>query len=240
MFQIGASLAAARKARGLELRDAEQITCMRARYLEALEQEHWDALPGRTYARAFLRTYAHALELDADAFVQEFDEQFPAPPEPEESLSALPQRRRHIVPVWLAPAGAVVVLVVMLVWSAWSGGGGGDRSTQTNLDAMRPPAATTAPRAVRPAIPHVRAARKTLTHPALVIRAIRGRCWVEVRAGGPMGALLAEQTLEQGQTLRLDRRQVWLRLGAPWNVTVMRGNETVRLGSATTPVNVTA
>ncbi len=93
---------------------------------------------------------------------------------------------------------------------------------------------------MRPAIPHVHAATKTLTQPALVVRAIRGRCWVEVRVGGPAGALLAERTLEQGQTLRLDQRRLWLRLGAPWNVKVTRGTETVRLGSATTPVNVTA
>lgn len=237
MFQIGASLAAAREARGLELRDAEQITCMRSRYLEALEQEHWDALPGRTYTCAFLRTYANALELDADAFVQEFDEQFPPSPEPEEQATTLLQRRRHSVPIWLASAAAVAGLVVMLVWSAWPGGG---RTVQTNREAARPPAATTAPETVRHAIPHVRAAEKTLTHPALFVRALRGRCWVEVRVGGPAGAVLAERTLEQGQTLRLDQRHLWLRLGAPWNVKVTRGTETVRLGSATTPENVTA
>ncbi len=123
MFQIGASLAAAREARGLELRDAEQITCMRSRYLEALDNERWDALPGRTYTRAFLRTYANALELDANAFVQEFDEQFPPPPEPEEQAPTLRRRRRHTVPISLASAAALAVLVVMVVWSAWSGGG---------------------------------------------------------------------------------------------------------------------
>ena len=57
MFEIGASLAAARRARGLGMRDAERLTCMRSKYLTALEEGRFDELPGRTYARAFLRTY---------------------------------------------------------------------------------------------------------------------------------------------------------------------------------------
>jgi len=233
MFQIGASLAAAREARGLGLRDAEQLTCMRSRYLEALEQERWDVLPGRTYARAFLRTYANALELDADAFVAEFDEQFPPPPEPEDL--APPRRRRPTIPFAVAPAAAVVVLVGVLAWSAWSGGG--DHTANTNL----PPAAgTTAARPLLPAISHVRAATKTVTHPELVVRAVSGRCWVQARAGGPAGAVIVEQTLEQGQTLRLAQQHVWLRLGAPWTVKVTRGSKTVAVPVSTGPENLTA
>ena len=234
MFQIGASLAAAREARGLGLRDAELLTCMRSRYLEALEQERWDVLPGRTYARAFLRTYANALELDADAFVAEFDEQFPPPPEPEEL--APPRRRRPTIPVAVAPAAAVVALLVVLAWSAWSGGGG-NPSAHTNLP---PPPATVASAPVQPTIPHVRAATKTVTHPVLVVRAVTGRCWVQARAGGPAGAVLAEQTLEQGETLRLARQHVWLRLGAPWTVKVTRGSKTVAVPVSTGPENLTA
>ena len=73
MFDIGASLAAARESRGLSLVDAERLTCVRGKYLAALEQNDYDALPGRTYARAFLRTYASALGLDADKFVAAFE-----------------------------------------------------------------------------------------------------------------------------------------------------------------------
>ena len=68
---LGSSLASARLARGLDLRDAERETCIRARYLTALEDENFDALPGDAYATHFLRSYASFLGLDADAYVGE-------------------------------------------------------------------------------------------------------------------------------------------------------------------------
>jgi len=81
LFEIGASLTAARESQGLVLADAERLTRLRERYLRALEEDRFDALPGRTYARAFLRSYADALSLDADRFVEEFDQRFPEPAE---------------------------------------------------------------------------------------------------------------------------------------------------------------
>lgn len=68
---LGPSLAAARLALGLDLRDAERETRIRTRYLAALEEEDFDALPGEAYAAGFLRTYATYLGLDADAYAEE-------------------------------------------------------------------------------------------------------------------------------------------------------------------------
>src|SRR4051812_37466688 len=95
MFEIGASLAEARRARGLAVHDAEQLTCMRAKYLTALEEERFDELPGRAYARAFLRTYATALGLQGDRFVAEFDEQRPEPEEEEPAPDFRPREPFH-------------------------------------------------------------------------------------------------------------------------------------------------
>jgi cytoskeletal protein RodZ len=81
LFDIGASLTAARESQGLVLADAERLTRLRERYLRALEEDRFDVLPGRAYARAFLRSYADALSLDADRFVAEFDQRFPQPDE---------------------------------------------------------------------------------------------------------------------------------------------------------------
>jgi len=68
---LGSSLAAARLALGLELRDAERDTRIRARYLAALEEEDFDALPGEAYAAGFLRTYATYVGLDGNEYVEE-------------------------------------------------------------------------------------------------------------------------------------------------------------------------
>jgi cytoskeleton protein RodZ len=68
---LGGDLAAARLERGLDLRDAERETKIRAHYLAALEEEDFDALPGEGYAAVFLRTYASYLGLDADVCADE-------------------------------------------------------------------------------------------------------------------------------------------------------------------------
>jgi cytoskeletal protein RodZ len=240
VFAIGASLTAARQARGLELRDAEQMTCLRAKYLSALERERYEELPGRAYARAFLRTYATALDLHADRLVAEFDEQVPEP----EPLPAAPPIRRRDRSWWPVLGTAVAFGALAIVgWSAWSG------PDATPTPVVSPPAkaaasasaATQAQRAAAVKAAHVVQKKAVRTTPAApqpaVIRA-DGDCWVLARKGGPTGAVLAEQTLHAGDVLRLKASHVWLRLGAPWNVSVHRGTHALHGLPRGTPVNV--
>lgn len=66
---IGERLRSAREARGLSLDEIEAATRIRRRYLEALEAEAFDQLPGPAYAKGFLRTYASYLGLPAEDLV---------------------------------------------------------------------------------------------------------------------------------------------------------------------------
>jgi hypothetical protein len=228
MFEIGASLAEARRARGLAVHDAEQLTCMRAKYLTALEEERFDALPGRAYARAFLRTYATALGLQGDRFVAEFDAQRPEPEEEEPVPDFRPREPFHFpVPVPLLAAAAVCAL---FVWSAWS-------VDQTPGPPPPPPASQQALAAAkpspRPAVAH------TARRSAVVVRAVRGPCWIEAHKGSRSGPLLTQRTLAQGETVRFTARRVWLRLGAPWNAVARRGAQLARGLSTTGPSNLT-
>ena len=208
------------------------MTCMRVRHLEALEDDRFDDLPGRAYAKAFLRSYATSLGLDGDRFVAEFDEQVPEPEEAHDPVA--PPRRFGRVPLRAAPGAAVIAIAGLLVWGAWSNDHVGGGSPVT------PPAAESAAAApVVHHVAHVKAATKTVRVPqVLVVRAVRGPCWVQARRGGPSGAILAERTLPAGAILRLPARQVWLRLGAPWNVRVQRGDRTVELPPGTRPVDI--
>jgi hypothetical protein len=232
VFDIGASLTAAREAQGLRLADAERLTCLRGKHLVALENSDFDALPGRVYARAFLRTYADSLDLDADLFVDEFDVQVPAPDE-EDFVVVLPHVRRSF-PGWLAAVALVAVgLVGVLVWTAFSPSGTKVPST--------PPAAAAKP-ASPPPQHHVLAAHHTsapVRPQPLVIRAVDGTCWVLVRKGGATGPVLYEGLVQPGHTLRFSQR-VWVRLGAPWNVTVKRGSHVFPSTSQTEPQNLVA
>jgi hypothetical protein len=78
---IGDTLRDARLQAGLEITDFETRTKIRAKYLRALEDEEWSLLPGYTYTKGFLRTYADMLGLDGRALVDEFKRQYRDPSE---------------------------------------------------------------------------------------------------------------------------------------------------------------
>jgi len=68
---VGNKLREARTRRKLTLREIEAATKIRSRYLQAIENEDWDELPGDTYARAFIRTYGTLVGLDGDRLAEE-------------------------------------------------------------------------------------------------------------------------------------------------------------------------
>jgi cytoskeleton protein RodZ len=132
---IGERLREARVLRGLDLDEIADRTKIRVPFLRALEEERWDQLPGPAYVRAFLRTYADALGLDADLVVDEYMAAESHEPEPEVAqappLGGADRRRPRVPalpaglprPGWPAIAGiAVVALVGILLVIGLVGG----------------------------------------------------------------------------------------------------------------------
>jgi cytoskeletal protein RodZ len=121
MFEIGSTLQEARERRKIGLDQAEAETKIRARYLRALEDEDFDAIPGPTYVRGFLRTYAAHLGLDGQLFVDEYNSRFFAPRDDDpfhRRRQAARQRRgkrreSNVILVALAAIVAVTVLVIV-------------------------------------------------------------------------------------------------------------------------------
>jgi cytoskeletal protein RodZ len=74
VFEIGASLRAAREKRGLSREEVQVALRIRERYLGALEDERWELLPGEAYAKGFLFTYAEHLGLNGTLYVDEYNE----------------------------------------------------------------------------------------------------------------------------------------------------------------------
>lgn len=76
---VGGELQAAREARGLSLQELAAETRIPQRHLETIEKGDFAALPARTYAIGFSRTYARAVGLDdtmvADRVRAELDAQ---------------------------------------------------------------------------------------------------------------------------------------------------------------------
>src|SRR5581483_9208311 len=82
MFEIGSSLREARIKRGLSSADVQKAIRIRDRYLQALEEERWELLPGDAYVKGFLRTYADFLGLDGNLYVDEYNSRFARTDEP--------------------------------------------------------------------------------------------------------------------------------------------------------------
>jgi cytoskeleton protein RodZ len=79
MPEIGETLREARMRRRIDMAEVETATKIRAKYLRALESEEWELLPGPTFVKTFLRTYAEYLELDARLLVEEYKQRFERP-----------------------------------------------------------------------------------------------------------------------------------------------------------------
>jgi cytoskeleton protein RodZ len=146
MPEIGATLREARMRARIDVSEIEAQTKIRAKYLRALENEEWDLLPGPTFVKSFLRTYAEALDLDGKALVEEYKLSFEHPGEGERpelgqqpAVSAArrarqrgggaPTHRGASAPRqgpsrgYVAAVGVVGVLIVLLLVGLLSGGG---------------------------------------------------------------------------------------------------------------------
>ncbi len=94
---IGAKLRQARLDKNISLIELQQMTKIQKRYLEAIEAERFDQLPGTFYVRAFIRQYAAAVGEDGDKLVAVFDgkETLDAPYQKDRSLKPSAAREKH-------------------------------------------------------------------------------------------------------------------------------------------------
>jgi cytoskeleton protein RodZ len=69
---FGEHLKREREMRGVSLEEVSAATRISTRFLEAIESENWDSLPGGVFNRGFIRSVARYLGLDEDSMVAEY------------------------------------------------------------------------------------------------------------------------------------------------------------------------
>jgi hypothetical protein len=141
MQAIGDRLREARMRQKIDIAEVEAATKIRAKYLRALENEEFALLPGSTFVKSFLRTYAQYLGLDPHLLVEEYRAQH----EPREEQAELqpfttqpPRGRERRVgggpPGPGVVAAAIVVLLVaglaVLGLTAGEDNGGGSSDSE--------------------------------------------------------------------------------------------------------------
>jgi hypothetical protein len=214
MFEIGNSLREARLRQGLDVPEIEQATKIRGKYLRALEDEQFDILPGQTYVKGFLRTYAEYLGLDGQLYVDEYnsryipgDEETPLRAQNRPTVGRNPRVESSVVLVALAAIGILTALVVV----AWRFGSDTPETAIPDFSSQ-PPAASEAKE------PAKRPARRPAQLAKLTITGALGDSWVEVHANSAAGRELYRGTLEAGSTIRFSQRQMHVVVGRPRNL----------------------
>ena len=114
---FGEQLKTRREEKGVTLDEVAQRLRIRRQFLQAMEEERLDDLPGETYFRGFLRSYAEFLDLDGEALLQSCRSRAP---EPTSSLEPLRHVESELIePVRLSSPvmrnGVLLLLVLVVV-----------------------------------------------------------------------------------------------------------------------------
>ena len=129
--------------RRIDMAEVESATKIRAKYLRALESEEWELLPGPTFVKTFLRTYAEYLDLDARLLVEEYKQRYERPAGMDVTpLNLRRQRRSRRVAPRLGPGLGVVLGVVVRLGALYllgvSGGGNDENEPPVAVETATP------------------------------------------------------------------------------------------------------
>lgn len=137
---IGATLREARNRRKVDLSEVEAAIKIRVRYLQAIENEDWEALPGGAYTRGFIRTYASYLGLDGERLADDY-RRTTAPPGGErvpkrvEPVPTGPRNPRPRLSGRLLIAAVCLLLVALVIGIALADDDGGSSSSSSSTAA---------------------------------------------------------------------------------------------------------
>ena len=73
MSSIGNILRTERETQGRTLTEVSKAVYIKTKYLSALEEENFAAIPGEVYVKGFIRAYASYLGMDGEELVAQYD-----------------------------------------------------------------------------------------------------------------------------------------------------------------------
>jgi cytoskeletal protein RodZ len=213
MPEIGQSLREARMRERIDVSEIEAQTKIRAKYLRALENEEWDLLPGPTFVKSFLRTYAQALGLDGRALVEEYRVNYERPSDlPDLAQQPIAPTKRRAAPSrrpsalrsrpggpsrgYIAAIAGVSLVIVLLLIGLLSGGSSNNTDTTSTRSNATGPSADH--RGGTRRTPTAGAPAPTSEYVALTLQATAPLYVCLLGEGGRK--LIAGATLEAGQS----------------------------------------
>ena len=235
MPEIGQTLRETRMRNRIDITEVEAGTKIRAKYLRALENEEWDLLPGPTFVKTFLRSYADYLGLDSRLLVEEYKQRFERPATMELTPFAPraggrgPRRERRRR-AFLGPALGVVLLLVLVLGALYALGSWGEEDSGGEREANTVETATPTPKPkAKKKKPPAAPTRVTLQ---IVPTGAVSVCLVDANGR----ALIDNQVLAAGQRSRRYRSKRFRVSFGNGNARVRAGNRTIDVPDRSTPV----
>ena len=213
MFEIGNTLREARVRRNLTLQQVEEDTKIRVKYVQAMENEDFDVMPGATYVKGFLRTYSEYLALDPEVMLDEYRSRGVKTAEIQEpfgGVSMLGAPRSHRGRNTVVFVAVICLLVLGVIWIL---GRDSDMQPSTKPGALGITSPSPSPSASNSAKPQQ--TTTPVVKGELSISAPEGESWLEVRRDGSTGTVLFSGTVKKGKTRVFVGDVLWLRLGNP-------------------------
>ncbi|HWQ40751.1 MAG TPA: RodZ domain-containing protein [Desulfosporosinus sp.] len=182
----GQMLRAARKEKEWSYMETEETTKIRVRYIQALEEEDYKVLPGTTYVKGYLRTYAKQLGLNPDEIIALYNDSIM--PETESVLE--PQQKVKAHPLWLRPvligsmAVLAIVLIIVMAELYQSGKKVADSSYSPPALPSAPQAEAVTPAPTTPVVPKQENVAPATQDGLTAQFVFTQLCWIEVRVDG--------------------------------------------------------
>ncbi|HMK49367.1 MAG TPA: helix-turn-helix domain-containing protein, partial [Thermodesulfovibrionales bacterium] len=115
---VGEILKKRREESGRDLREISETLKIKYAYLKALEDNDLQSLPAEVYVKAYLVSYARALNLNTEEILAVYNQQV-TPPQPEkksaQNLSSPPPQKRTYLTYLLAP---ILILCLVIVFAS--------------------------------------------------------------------------------------------------------------------------
>jgi cytoskeletal protein RodZ len=218
---IGEALTAARTKAGMSVAQVSELTRVRQTLVRQIEADDYSQCGGDFYARGHIRSIAHAIGIDPEPLIAEFDaahlrSQAPRPAQVFESEAVRAERRG---PNW--SAAMAVALAVVCVWgliTLFSPHSHRDRAPLAGATNGPAPSASTTP-SPTPSVsestsPPAIVAQVPADGVTVALTAVSGSSWVY--ATDPDGHTLYDALLRRGESQELtDKQQIKLVLGNP-------------------------
>lgn len=115
---FGEKLKNRREERGLSLDDVSLKLRIRRQFVEALEEERWDAFPGETYLKGFLRSYAEFLNLDPRELLECYLQRRPEEAATPDQLRRIETELIESVPMPSSTKRSLLVLLLIILLAA--------------------------------------------------------------------------------------------------------------------------